>query len=62
MNEIKDLNDLRMEIAVLIADANNFLMTLNFKGDQVSHAADILNRCNKLFNQIHPKEESEKLE
>ena len=59
MNEIKDLNEIRMEVATLIADANNFLMTLNFKGDQVSHAADILNRCNKLFNEIYKDESVE---
>lgn len=58
-DQVKDLNELRMELATLIADANNFLMTMNFNGNQVSHAADILDRCNKMFHQIYKDESAE---
>ena len=45
-------DDKKLEVAILIADANNFIMTLQLSGDQVIQAADILNRCGVMFKQL----------
>jgi hypothetical protein len=47
-------DNLILESAVLIADLNNYLMVQTFSGDNMLKAADLINRCGKLFSRLHP--------
>lgn len=53
---------LRDEIIQLLADANNFLMTIPFKGDEVHSAAAIMRKCHELVHELSPPPEPESAE
>ena len=53
-------NELQLKSAILIANLNNFLMTLSLSGDQLVNAAKLISECGELFRELHP--ESPKLE
>lgn len=52
--------NLRNEILHTLAAANNLLMELELKGDNVLKAADVMQRCHLLFNFMSKESSDEK--